>query len=149
MLLNIVTDDELLTSQIVKTILLIILAIGIIFNLYRVFKNELRVRKIINGFILAILLCISFLVFRQYRLEAALLKNPHFVPGTTLGDCRVFAEGRGVSFEYIVNGRKYIVCNTFHPLSRDSIKVPGAKYRVRYAPEFPGEGRMDFSKPIP
>lgn len=148
MFLNIVTDDELLTSQIVKTILLFIIAMGILYNIIRIIRAEANVRKIINLCFLILLIFIATLVYRQYRVEAAMLEAPMYVSGTTLGDCNVFAEGRGISFEYVIDGKKYIVCNTYHPLSRDSIKVRGGIYKVRYAEKFPDQGRMDFNQPV-
>lgn len=144
MLLNIVTDEELLTSQIVKTILLIIVALGIIYNLYRFFLEKTPKKKAINFVLFALLSVLTVFVYNAYRVEAALLKNPEYVPGITLGYCSVFALGAGIEFEYEVNGQKIRCCNTFHPISRDSIKVPGGKYRVRYSEKFPDEGRINF-----
>jgi len=146
MLLNIVTDEELLTSEIVKTILLLILAGGIIFNLFRIVRAETNRKKLINLILFIFLFIAIVIVFKQYRLEAALLRSPEYVPGTTIGYCSVFAEGQGIEFEYEVNGRKFLNCDTFHPISKDSIIVPGGKYMVRYSKKFPDKGRMDFNK---
>ena len=77
-------------------------------------------------------------------LKQLLLKNPEYVQGTTVGYCDVFARGQGIEFEYEVNGQKFRNCNTFHPVSKDSIIVPGGKYQVRYSVKFPGLGRMNF-----
>ena len=148
MLLNIVTDDELLTSQIVKTILLVIIVVGIIYNLFRIARSETKGKKFINLILLIFLSIAIFFVFKQYRVEAALLKSPEYVPGTTIDYCNVFAEGQGIEFEYEVNGRKFLNCDTFHPISKDSIIVPGGKYMVRYSQKFPDKGRMDFQKPV-
>ena len=144
MLLNIVTDEELLTSQIVKSILLIVVALGIIYNLYRLFGKESTKRKMINFVLFALLSAAIIFVYNAYRIEAALLKNPDYVPGITLGYCSVFALGTGIEFEYEVKGQKFRCCNTFHPISKDSIIVPGQKYMVRYSEKFPGDGRMNF-----
>lgn len=144
MLLNIVTDEELLTSQIVKSILLIVVALGIIYNLYRLFGKESTKRKMINFVLFALLSAAIIFVYNAYRIEAALLKNPDYVPGITLGYCSVFALGTGIEFEYEVKGQKFRCCNTFHPISKDSITVPGRKYMVRYSEIFPGAGRMNF-----
>lgn len=144
MLLNIVTDEELLASQIVKTILLFLIGAGIIFNIFRIIRAESKTKRIINISILTILSVSLFFVINEYRVEAALLKNPEYVTGTTVGACSVFARGRGIEFEYEVNGRKYRNCNTFHPVSIDSITVPGGKYLVRFSARFPGSGRMNF-----
>lgn len=148
MLLNIVTDDELLTSQIVKTILMAIIGLGIVYNLIRIAKTETRGWKFINIILVILLFTALWLVYKQYRVEAALLRVPLYIPGTTTGYCSVFAEGQGIEFEYEINGRKFRGCNTFHPISKDSIKVPGGKYQVRYAEKFPEKGRMNFQKPI-
>lgn len=146
MLLNIVTDEELLTSQIIKTILLILLAAGIPYNFYRVLRSPSGKRRIINGAIFIFLSVALFFVFREYRVEEALLKKPEYVTGTTLGYCEVFAKGRGIEFEYEAGGRKYRNCNTYHPVSKDSILVPGGKYQVRFSKKFAGKGRMNFRK---
>lgn len=146
MLLNIVTDDELLTSQIVKTILLVIVGGGIVFNLVRLFRSVAFKSKVINLIIFIFLAVIFVYVFKVYRIEAALLKSPVYVPGTTLGYCSVFAEGKGIQFEYVLDGKRFLRCNTFHPIPKDSIKVPGGKYLVRVSKKFPDQGRMDFQK---
>lgn len=146
MLLNIVTDDQLLTSQIVKTILLVIICGGIAFNFIRLFRAAIFKRKIINFIILSGLVLIFIFVFKQFRIEASLLKNPLYVKGTTLGYCNVFGEGKGIQFEYEMQGRKFLNCNTFHPLSADSIVVPGGRYTVRVSIKFPDEGRMNFKQ---
>ena len=144
MLLNIVTDEELLTSQIVKTILLILTVAGIIYNLFRIVRTTSKSRRIINSAFFIFLFVVLIFVFKEYRVEAALLKKPEYIQGTTVGYCTVFARGQGIEFEYEVNGQKFRTCNTFHPVSKDSIIVPGGKYQVRYANKFPGKGRMNF-----
>lgn len=144
MLLNIVTDEELLTSQIIKTIVLCLAGAGIIYNLIKIIRTDSQKKRIINSIIFIILSVAVWLVMKEYRVEAALLKNPTYVQGTTVGYCEVFARGRGVEFEYEADGRKYRNCNTFHPVSKDSIVVPGGKYQVRYSKQFPGSGRMNF-----
>ncbi len=144
MLLNIITNEELLTSQIVKTILLFLLGAGSIYNILRIIHAESLTKKIINIAILTILSVLLFFVVKEYRVEAALLKNPEYVQGTTIGYCDVFARGHGIEFEYEVNGRKFRNCNTFHPVSKDSIVVPGGKYLIRYSVKFPDSGRMNF-----
>ena len=144
MLLNIVTDEELLTSQIVKTILLILTVAGIIYNLFRIVRATSKSRRIINTAFFIFLFVALIFVFKEYRVEAALLKKPEYIQGTTVGYCTVFARGQGIEFEYEVNGQKFRTCNTFHPVSKDSIIVPGGKYQVRYSNKFPGKGRMNF-----
>lgn len=148
MLLNVVTDEQLLTSQIVKTILLLILSGGIIFNFIRMLRTASVKKRTINFFIFIALSLIFSIVLRAYRIEAALLNSPLYLSGTTSGYCTVFAEGKGIAFEYEIAGKKYQRCNTFHPIAQDSITVPGGRYLVRTSKEFPGYGRMDFEKPV-
>ena len=147
MLLNIVTDEELLASEVVKTILLILIVVGIVYNLIRVIRSGTKSRKIINIFILLFLFVLVFFVGKEYMVEGAMLRNPQYTKGTTIGYCSVFALGKGIEFEYEINGKKFRNCNTFYPVAKDSIKVPGGEYSVRYAQSFPDKGRMDFQKP--
>lgn len=144
MLLNIVNNEELLTSQIVKGILLIILTSGIIYNFYRFLREDTSKKKIINFGLFVLLTAISVFVFKAYRVELALLKRPEYVTGTTIGYCSVFALGAGIEFEYYANGQKIRCCNTYHPISKDSIVAIGGKYIVRFSGEFPEDGRMNF-----
>lgn len=146
MLLNIVTDEELIASEVVKTILLILIIVGIVYNLVRLIKGNSKSRKVINFIILLFLSVLIFFVGKEYLVELALLRNSGYVKGTTIGYCNVFALGKGIEFEYEVNGRKFRNCNTFYPVSKDSIKVPGGEYGVRITKQFPGRGRMDFQK---
>ncbi len=144
MFLNIVTDEELLTSQIVKAMLLFVISAGIIYNLLRLVREQIKTKKIINAGILAILIVVIFLVFYEFCIEYALIKNPKYIEGKTIGYCSVFAQGEGIKFEYEINGNKFCNCNTFHPISKDSIVVPGGKYMVRYSSAFRNLGRMNF-----
>ena len=146
MLLNIVTDEELLASEVVKTILLILILVGIVYNLIRIILSGTNSRKIINIFILLVLIVLVFFVGKEYIVEGAMLRNPQYVKGTTIGYCSVFALGKGIEFEYEINGKKIRNCNTFYPVAKDSIKVPGGEYNVRVAQKFPDNGRMDFQK---
>ena len=147
MLLNLVTDEELLASQIVKTILFFVIGAGIIYNLYQLFREESKKKKAINVVLFALLSVLIVLVYKAYRVEAALLKNPEYVTGITIGYCSEFARGEGIGFEYEVNGQKFRNCNTYHPISKDSIVVPGGKYMVRYSEKFSDAGRMNFKMP--
>jgi hypothetical protein len=47
-----------------------------------------------------------------------------------------------------VNGQQIRRCNTYHPISKDSIVAIGGKYKVRFSKEFPEEGRMNFKMRI-
>ena len=146
MLLNIVTDEELLVSEVVKTILLIIISIGLILSLIRLIKSDSKSRQILNSLIFVSLSVLIFFVGKEFLLEGAFLENSTYVRGTTVGFCSVFALGKGIEFEYEVDGKKFRNCNTFYPVSKDSLKVPGGEFSVRYVKKFPDKGRMDFQK---
>ncbi len=144
MLLNIVTDDELFTSEIVKFLLILVLSAGIFFNLVRLFSRTTLVRRSLTGFLLAALFLIIAWVIREFRLEYALLNNPKYTRGITVGYCNITGRGEGIEFEYEINGTRFRRCNTFHPIPKDSIMVPGGAYRVRYSDGYADAGRMNF-----
>lgn len=146
MFLNIVTDDQLLVSQIVKFILITVLAITIIFNLFKAIKAFSATRRIINGFLFLFFCVADYFVIREFRIEGALLERPVYVQGTTTGYCSVFARGTGIAFFYELDGKRYVRCNSFYPVPKDSIVVPGGKYKVRCSEKFKGSGRMIFTK---
>ncbi len=146
MLMNIVTDDELLVSEVVKTILLILMITGIVINGIKLVRNGSKGIKTLNFYFLIVLFVLVFYVGKEFLVEGAMLLHPQYVEGNTIGYCSVFALGNGIEFEYEINGKKFRNCNTFYPLSKDSIKVPGGKYRVRFANPFLEKGRMDFEK---
>lgn len=146
MYLNIATDDELLVSQVVKFILMLILVITIIFNLFKSIKAVSLIRRIINIFLFLSFSVALYFVIREFRIEGALLEHPVYVEGTTIGYCSVFARGTGIEFEYELGGKKYKRCNTFYPVPKDSIQVPGGKYKVRCSEKFRDSGRMIFTK---
>lgn len=148
MLLNIVTDEELIASEVVKTILLILMTVGIVYNIIRLVRSNAKSKKFINSIILVCLLVLIFFVGKEYMVEGAMLRNPKYVKGTTIGYCSVFALGKGIEFEYEINGKIFRNCNTFYPVAKDSIKVPGGEYSVRYSAKFPEKGRMDFQKRV-
>lgn len=148
MLLNIVTDEQLLISQIVKTVLLCLIIGGIIFNIIRIIRLRENVRRIIGCCILIILFVAVYFTVRQYRIESALLAHPKYVQGKTTGYCSVTGLGQGIEFEYEVDGEVFHNCNTYYPIPKDSIQVPDGNYKVRYSDRFINEGRMDFSKPL-
>ena len=103
-------------------------------------------RKDINVIVLLFLSVLFFFVGKEFLLELALLRESEHVTGTTTGYGPVFGLGKGIKFEYEVNGEKFVNCNTYYPISKDSIKVPAGKYSVRVAKKFPEKGRMDFKK---
>ncbi len=148
MLLNIVTDEELLASEVVKTILLMLILVGIFFNLVRIIRSSTKSSKVINIIILFFLFVVAFFVGKEYLVEGAMLRDAQYVKGTTIGYCSMFALGKGIEFEYEINGKKFRNCNTFYPVEIDSIKVPGGEYSVRYSQSFADKGRMDFQKKV-
>ncbi|MBS1633614.1 MAG: hypothetical protein JST10_13685 [Bacteroidetes bacterium] len=146
LLLNIVSDEQLLTSQIVKTVLLCLLGAGLIYNLFKLIRRKEKVKRIINSVIFLLLCVVAYFTIQAYRIEGSLLNHPRYVIGTTMGDCSVTGLGQGIEFEYEVDGRTFHNCSTYYPVSKDSIKVPGGKYMVRYSDKFVDKGRMDFNK---
>ncbi len=143
-----VTDLELQAAQAVKIILTLILCFGLTFNLYKAFRAGSARWKILRAVMALFFLLAAIPVIHRIRIEGSLLGSQDYTPGVTLGFCDVFAKGKGIEFEYEVNGRKYKSCATSHPIPIDSIKVPGGKYLVRYSEQFPGEGRIDFHKKV-
>jgi hypothetical protein len=141
-----VTDLELTASQAVKVIFVLILIFGIVFNLFKAFKADTVKWKILRVGMALFFMVVVVPVFKWIRIEGSLLSSPKYTAGTTIGFCQAFAKGKGIEFEYEVNGREYRSCNTFHPIPIDSIEVPGGRYLVRYSEQFPEEGRMDFHK---
>lgn len=143
-----VTDLELMTAQTVKLIFIVILISGGLLNLYKAVKTskqKVRVWRIIAA---TALFLFSIPVFRLYDIEGNLLKKAKYTPGLTLGYCQAFAKGKAIEFKYEVAGITYRNCNTFHPLSIDSISVPNGKYYVRYSEKYLEKGCMDFNKPV-
>ncbi|MBS1949114.1 MAG: hypothetical protein JST47_15235 [Bacteroidetes bacterium] len=149
MLLNIVTDEQLLISQIVKTVLLCLVGLGIVYNLSKIIRTKENIRRIISCFILLVLCVAAFFTAREYRIESPMLSHPKYVQGTTIGYCNVTGLGLGIEFEYEVNGQVFRNCNTFYPVPRDNIVVPKGKYMVRYSEKYVEDGRMDFNKAMP
>ena len=141
-----VTDLELTASQAVKVIFVLILSFGVVLNLFKAFKASTLQWKMLRLGIALFFMAVALPVIHWIRIEGSLLSAPMYTPGTTVGFCHVFAKGKGIEFEYEVNGNKYKNCNTFHPIPIDSIKVPDGKYSVRYSERFPEEGRIDFHK---
>lgn len=147
MLLSNVSDEQLLTSQIVTTVFLCLLTAGILYNLYRVFRTKETVRRVISACIVVTLGIVAYFVVGEYEAQASLLKEARYTPGKTIGYCDVTGLGRGIRFEYSVNGTVYRLCNTVHPVPIDSVTVPGGLYMVRYSEHDPGNGRIDFRRP--
>lgn len=145
MFLNIVSDEQLMTNQIVKTILLIILSGGIVLNFYRIYKNSTLNKKLLHTVLLLIISTIFYFVFKAYKIEAELLKKPIYVVGKTIGYCNVFGKSN-IDFEYEINGKIFKGCDAYSPIPQTAIIAIGGKYYVRYSEKYPENGRMDFSK---
>ena len=143
-----VTDLELLASQAVKVILLALLLFGVGFNLFKVWKEIGSRRKIIRTVLAFVFFALAVTVFRWIQVEGSLLSSKKYAIGTTVGQCQVFAKGKGIEFEYEVAGRKYKNCNTYHPISINNIVIPDGKYYVRYSEKYPEKGRIDFNKSV-
>lgn len=78
-------------------------------------------------------------------LEYNLLNNYVYVEGTTIEYCDSGKSGKGIEFEYYLNGKRYTNCNTYDPIN--AIKVPGGKFKVRVSEFSPKIGRIDFEQP--
>jgi hypothetical protein len=143
-----VTDLELMAAQVVKSVLILLLAFGVIFNLYKTFRPGTFQMKMVRGSIAFLFLFFAVSVFKWIQVDGNLLYAPKYTPGFVIGYCQAVARGKAIEFEYEVAGIKYTNCNTFHPIPVDSIQVPGGKYLVRYSEKYPGKGRMDFNKKI-
>ena len=143
-----VTDHELLTAQIVKSILLTVLVIGIILNLFWAWGGHERRKKINRGIAAIVLFVLAVPIVQWIRIDGSLLYSGEYAIGTTIGYCEVFAKGKGIEFEYEADGKKYKNCNTYHPLSINDIIRPNGKYYVRYSNKYPEKGRIDFNKPV-
>ncbi len=146
--LSVNTDLELTASQAVKSIFILILISGALFNLYRFFKAKTTAKRIFTGIFAIALVLIAAPVIKWFDIEGNLLNHSEYVPGITKGFCQEFAKGAAIEFEYELDGVKYANCNTYHPVPKDKIMVPGGKYKVRVSKKYPGKGRMDFNKPV-
>lgn len=148
MLLSNVSDEQLLTSQIVTILFLCLITLGIVYNLYKVVRSKETVRRVISAGIVVVLGITAYFTNREYRIQASLLSDAHYVPGRTVEYCSVTGLGKGVRFEYTIHGKVYRVCNTVHPVPIDSVVVPDGQYMVRYSEHDPGNGRIDFRHPV-
>lgn len=79
-------------------------------------------------------------------LEYNLMTNSTYVEGTTIEFCRAGKGGKGIEFEYYLDGHRYTNCNTYKDLNQ--IKVPGGKFKVRVSEFAPSIGRIDFRRPL-
>lgn len=143
-----VTTDELGASVAVQSLILLLLAFFTLRNLVKLARGgegNRSIRRVSATVVLALLLVP---MTRFYNLEIRLLLAPQYTTGTTMGICQAIARGKGIEFQYQVDGTSYTNCSTFHPRKIDEIEVPKGRYQVRYSQQYPGKGRMDFGKPI-
>lgn len=138
------TDLELIAGQVVKGVLLLLFFFAIVFNFIQLFKSKDRNKKVIRGMLALAFFFLIIPVARWMLIEDSLLRNAEFTVGITVDTCQVFARGKGISFEYEVNGKTYRNCSTYHPIPLHNIVVPGGRYAVRYSRRFPEKGRIDF-----
>jgi hypothetical protein len=143
-----VTDLELLASQVVKILAIVILVVAAGIHI----KKSLRAHSLkyrVGRIIISItLLVISILILKWVIIDGSLLNSEQYAIGTTIGLCQVFVRGQGVAFEYEIENHTYRNCNTSHPILISDINVSGGRYYVRYSTNYPGEGRIDFTKTV-
>ncbi len=144
-----VTDEQLMASSAVTFLFMLILLVAGLINLRKIVKPGSMQAKILRSLVMALLIVGLVLSYRTLDLEVHLLMYPEYTEGTTVEFGNVFMRGEGIIFEYEVNGIKYRNCNTFHPVSRSGIVVPGGRFMVRHAEGFESEGRIDWSRPAP
>jgi len=143
-----VTTDELGASVAVQSLIILLLASFTLRNLAKLAKGGKGGRSVrrISATVALSLLLVP--MTRSYNVEIRLLLAPTYTTGATSGFCQAFARGKGIEFQYEVDGVTYTNCSTFHPLTVDEIKVPQGHYRVRYSERYPAKGRMDFGEPL-
>lgn len=78
-------------------------------------------------------------------LEYNLLNNYVYVEGKTVEYCNSGKWGKGIEYEYYLNGKRYTKCDAYNPIN--AIKVPGGRFKVRVSEFDPEIGRIDFEKP--
>ena len=148
MFLAIVADDELLVSQIVKSLLLLILTTGLVFNLFRLYTHRTRLRQLVSLVLVVLIAVVGYFLVNAFRVDHALLNQAVYADGVTTAYCSVFGRGEGIEFEYEWEGVRYRACSSYHPIARTALLVPGGTFKVRLSPKFPGKGRMNFKMPV-
>ncbi|MFZ2897621.1 MAG: hypothetical protein WA004_03310 [Saprospiraceae bacterium] len=145
--LTAVTDLELMAGQVVKGVLVLLLLSGAVFNLLKAASRRTGLGKRVVRSVMALLLFLPiFFLVKWIFIEDQLLREPVYTTGTTLGPCSAAGRGKGLEFEYQVNGVTYRNCNTYHPIPLQDIAATGGRYRVRYTARFPGSGRINFNE---
>jgi hypothetical protein len=145
--LTAVTDLELMAGQVVKGVLVLLLLFGGVFNLLKAANGQTGPgKRIVRGMMALLLILPMFFLVKWIYIEDQLLREPAYTTGTTLGPCSAAGRGKGLEFEYEVNGVTYLNCNTYHPIPLQDIVAVGGRYRVRYSARFPGSGRINFNE---
>jgi hypothetical protein len=138
-----VTDNELLTGELFG-ILLILTGVAIFFGqIVNFIRSDTKEKKETIPYISAGAGIIGLGVY-FYDIEHNLRTESVYVNGVTIGFCNRGENGRGIEFEYYVNGVRYTNCNSY---SRD-VLVPGGKYLVRVSSKHPDIGRIDYEKRV-
>ncbi len=143
-----VTDLELIAGQAVKGVLVLVFSFVFLFNVMKMLRTGEIKGKALRESMALIFLLLTIQMVRWFLVEDSMLRHPAYTTGVTMDTCQVFAKGKGIEFEYEVEGKKYCNCNTYHPILLENIVVPGGRYSVRYSKKFPGKGRIDFHKKV-
>ncbi|MDH3649753.1 MAG: hypothetical protein OEQ53_08720, partial [Saprospiraceae bacterium] len=115
------TDLELIASQVVKIILFFILVTGVLVNIIKALKAKSLRQRITRASFTILMILLAILVLNWVLVEGSMLRSEKYVIGTTLGFCQVFAQGKGIEFQYQVEGRVYKNCIAPHPIPIDQI----------------------------
>lgn len=143
--LNIVTNEELFTSLIVGSIIIVAAISGILLNVYFILRRTQQRNNFIRIIFLVIFLGITFFLFKELKNNYLLYKNSKVIQGTVTGFCKTDRAEDGVTFEYIYDGKKYHNCNPYFPFPKDSIII-GNSYPVKINTQHPEMGRIILKK---
>ncbi len=144
-ILNIVTDEQLLVSIIAGTTIIMAAIFGIFLNVYNLTKKNKQRNKAVRIVLLAIFIGIIILLFPEVRSNYSLYKNNKTISGKVIGFCKTSRGDDAVSFEYSVDGKTYNNCNSYFPFPKDSIKI-NSSYPIRVDVTHPESGRIVFVK---
>jgi hypothetical protein len=138
-----VTDNELLIGEFFGILLMLTGAAVFFSQFVSLIKSETKEKKEVIPYIIAGIGIIG-LGFYFYDIEHNLRTESIYVNGVTIGFCSRGENGRGIEFEYYVNGIRYTNCNSY---KRD-VLVPGGKYLVRVSFKHPDIGRIDYEQKV-
>lgn len=142
-ILNIVTDEQLLISIIAGTVIIISAILGILLNIYYLFQKNRQKNKSVRIVLLIAFAVITVFLIREVKNNYALYKNSTLITGKVTGFCKTARGEDGVSFEYIFNNQLYSNCDVYFPFPKDSIRV-GDSYPVKINIRHPEMGRIIF-----